>query len=308
MRSTVFDVDPTVNGRIGGEDDKKLNVKPFAQPYTASRAPPPVDVSDTPLHTPQQRGFMQPQRSDTMRSLISNGANGPEVPLPASPGGDDSNEIESILDRMREALRARGAVGIRGLARNFQICDVSRDRKLQREELGKCLQLCRIKLSNEEFEMLFGFCDADDSGSVDYDEFLKVLRGRMPPLRRKLVGMVFRRIDQLSRKGGKGQGDGMLTADDLMHAYSGKDHPDVKAGKKPESAVLQEMLQQFEGQKGNRDGQVSLDEWIGYYEELSASIENDDHFDQVRRFTCSGALTLCRSATACDLGRCRKPL
>ena len=67
-------------------------------------------------------------------------------------------------------------------------------------------------------------------GSVDYDEFLKVVRGRMPPLRRKLVGMVFRRIDQLARKGGKGQGDGLLTADDLIGAFSGKDHPDVRAG------------------------------------------------------------------------------
>lgn len=111
--------------------------------------------------------------------------------------------------------------------------------------------------------------------------FLKVVRGRMPPLRAKLVGQVFKRIDHMARSGGKGQGDGVLTADDLAHAFSGKEHPEVKAGKKPESVVLQEMLQQFEGNKGNRDGQITLEEWMAYYEELSASIETDDHFDQM---------------------------
>lgn len=51
--------------------------------------------------------------------------------------------------------------------------------------------------------------------------------------------------------------------------------------KKTESAVLGEMLQQFEGSRGNRDGKVTMEEWIGYYEELSASIESDDYFDQM---------------------------
>jgi hypothetical protein len=51
--------------------------------------------------------------------------------------------------------------------------------------------------------------------------------------------------------------------------------------KKSESQVIGEMIHQFEGSKGNRDGKVTMEEWINYYEEISISIESDDYFDQM---------------------------
>jgi Ca2+-binding EF-hand superfamily protein len=216
---------------------------------------------------------------------------------------------------MRAALRARGAVGIRGLARNFQICDTDGSRKLDHDELRKCLRLCKIDLQPHEFEALFTHADSDGSGLVDYEEFLRVVRGRMAPLRRKLVVSIFNGIDQRARSNGHGARDGVITVDDLRDFYSAKEHPDVKAGKRTESAVLQELLDGFEGKKGNRDGSVSLEEWVGYCtasapakrrtrqtphppnadargawlacargarcadEETSASIDNDEHFN-----------------------------
>ena len=223
-KSTVFDVDPTCKtGRVGGADDPQLTIKPFSAPYSSMATPGgrPVDISDG-----QKDGT---QRSKSHRNIFG-GVESETTAPSAEPSAGDEERREAILENLRTALRARGAVGIRGLARNFQICDTSHDKKLQRDELQKCFKLCRLQLSEADFEMLFNYIDADESGSVDYDEFLKVVRGPMPPLRRKLVGMVFRRIDQLARKGGKGQGDGLLTADDLMHAFSGREHPDVRAG------------------------------------------------------------------------------
>ena len=41
---------------------------------------------------------------------------------------------------------------------------------------------------------------------------------------------------------------------------------------------MQELLNSFEGTQGNRDGKVTLDEWIRYYEEVSCSIDSDDYF------------------------------
>ena len=155
--STIFDVDPRV-GRVLGADDPKLTTKPYlVSRSTQGGVPPPVDVSDTP----------QP-RSSTAKNIF-----GVEAEPGQRPQNVDSEEaaaerLEGILERMREALRARGAVGIRGLARNFQICDVSKDRKLQKDELQKCLGLCRIKLSVPDFDMLFSHCDgiraAEQSG------------------------------------------------------------------------------------------------------------------------------------------------
>jgi len=42
--------------------------------------------------------------------------------------------------------------------------------------------------------------------------------------------------------------------------------------------VLQEFLNGFEGSQGNRDGKVTFDEWVKYYEEVSVSIDSDDYF------------------------------
>ena len=195
-----------------------------------------------------------------------------------SPSRPAERDVEKIAEALRAALRSRGAVGIFGLARNFKICDTDGSRKLDRDELGKCLRLCKLQLSATEFDTLFAFCDADRSGLVDYNEFLRAVRGRLPPLRRKLVVSVFNAIDQRPRKGGEGRSDGVLTVDDLRQFYSAKDHPEVKAGTRSESAILTEMIKNFEGSKGNRDGKVTLAEWIDYYEELSASIDSDDYF------------------------------
>ena len=57
----------------------------------------------------------------------------------------------------------------------------------------------------------------------------------------------------------------------------------MKAGKTTESAVLNALLQGFEGNKsqGVKDGIVTLDEWVAYYEELSASIDSDTYFAEM---------------------------
>ena len=72
-----------------------------------------------------------------------------------------------------------------------------------------------------------------------------------------------------------------LTIDDIKGVYCTKEHPEVKAGKRSETSVLTEMLTNFEGKKGNRDGTVTLEEWVDYYEDLSSSVEHDDHFAQI---------------------------
>ena len=60
---------------------------------------------------------------------------------------------EPILDRLRAALKGRGAVGITGLSRNFRICDTSGDKKLSLDELSKCFRMCKISLPPDEIQV-----------------------------------------------------------------------------------------------------------------------------------------------------------
>jgi len=77
---------------------------------------------------------------------------------------------------------------------------------------------------------------------------------------------------------------GVLNLDDIKQSYNAKMHPDVKAGKKTEDDVLLEFLDTFEMHYGlshenSRDGQISMDEWIEYYNNVSMSIDDDKYFE-----------------------------
>jgi len=79
-------------------------------------------------------------------------------------------------------------------------------------------------------------------------------------------------------------GSGELTKEDIKRSYNAKMHPDVKKGKKSEDEVLAEFLDTFEVHHSlkhpeDRDGKVTLREFIEYYSNISSTIDNDDYFE-----------------------------
>jgi hypothetical protein len=79
-------------------------------------------------------------------------------------------------------------------------------------------------------------------------------------------------------------GDGILDISDIKGKYDASKHPEVKSGKKTEDEVLKEFLETFEMHhnvmnNNKSDGRVTLDEFIEYYTNISASIDNDAYFD-----------------------------
>ena len=187
-------------------------------------------------------------------------------------------QYAQLIARLRDALKKRGAAGIQGLARNFRICDVDKSKELDRDELSKCLRLCKLDATDDDLELLFGHFDRSGDGQIDYEEFLKAVRGPLTGVRKKIVVAAFHKIDEYSGGTAEGRKDGVLTIDDIKGVYCTKEHPEVKAGRATGDSVLREFLQKFEGLYGNRDGKVSLKEWLDYYNDLSKSYDSDDHF------------------------------
>ena len=61
--------------------------------------------------------------------------------------------------------------------RKFRIMDDSRDRRLDLDEFIVGCRECRIsKMSPQELEEVFRRFDRDNSGKLDYDEFLFAIR------------------------------------------------------------------------------------------------------------------------------------
>ena len=124
--------------------------------------------------------------------------------------------------------------------------------------------------------MVYKAFDRYGSGSIDYDEFVRGVRGEMNQFRKKIALAAFKRIDR--------DGSGILDINDIKGVYNAKMHPDVKSGKKSEDEILGEFLETFEAHHamsgaGTRDRNVTPDEFVEYYNNVSASIDNDQYFE-----------------------------
>lgn len=80
--------------------------------------------------------------------------------------------------------------------------------------------------------------DRNGNGSVDYDEFLRAIRGQMNSFRKTLVSKAFAKLDA--------DGSGIIDISDVKRFYDASLHPDVKAGRKTEDDILDEFLETFE--------------------------------------------------------------
>jgi Ca2+-binding EF-hand superfamily protein len=106
-----------------------------------------------------------------------------------SKGGSGSGNAgpEELARKLSDKLASRGARGIIGLGKQFRIMDDNNSRTLDMYEFTKAMKDYMLGFSDQEIKTLFNYFDVDRSGTVDYDEFIRTLRGPMNPGRRKLV-------------------------------------------------------------------------------------------------------------------------
>ena len=136
----------------------------------------------------------------------------------------------------------------------------------------------RVKISQDECRKLFDLFDDNDDGELNIDEFLINIRGQLNDFRRGLIRKVFDKLDI--------DKSGELTYSDVKDVYNAKNHPDVKQGNKTEQEVIQDFLETFEvhrtlskgDAKSKKDGNVTLNEFMDYYSNVSASIDDDEYF------------------------------
>lgn len=154
--------------------------------------------------------------------------------------------------------------------------DDDNSRSLDINEFKKACKDYRFELSDDEIERGFIAFDRNGDGTIDYEEFLRNVRGNMNNFRRKFVDQAFSKMDK--------DQNGYLDINDIRGVYNARFHPDVKAGKKTEDEVLMEFLETFETHHNlvageNADHVITREEWQEYYENVSMSIDDDAYFE-----------------------------
>ena len=115
--------------------------------------------------------------------------------------------------------------------------------------------------------------DTSEDGFVDFDEFLKGIRGQPNQHRQAVIDQAFFKFDK--------DGNGVVTSADLRVVYDTSFHPKVQTGEMTEDDVFIEFLASF-GDK-NGDGKITRAEWNDHYAAVSSNIDHDEHFVQLMR-------------------------
>ncbi|XP_005102401.2 calcyphosin-like protein [Aplysia californica] len=143
------------------------------------------------------------------------------------------------------------------------------------DEFKKGIRDVGVNLSQEKEYELFRQFDRDGQGTINFDEFLRTVQPQMNDRRKKLVVAAFAKMDKT--------GDGIINEMDMKNVYNVEKHPKFMSGEWSKTKVLQEYLKTFEGDSRDKDGVVTLDEFMSYYASISCSIDNDAYFDLMMR-------------------------
>ena len=198
--------------------------------------------------------------------------------------------IGHLLENIKKELKQRGCNGFFGLQRRFKIMDDDGNKTLSMGEFKKALKELKLNLSEVDLRALFEHFDADGNESIDFEEFVQGIRDPLSERRLRLVYMAFKVIDK--------DGSGVVDAREIATMYDASKHPDVLAGRKKPMDVMKEFLETFDV-GGVKDGMVTKQEFVNYYTNLGASIDNDDYFELMIRnaWHLSGGEGWCANST-----------
>ena len=100
----------------------------------------------------------------------------PAAAEPVAAPEELSYDGAQLVADIRETLKERGAMTLRGVARVFRILDDNKNRQLDPNELADGLRTFGINLNDEQVAVLVGHFDRDSNKTVSLDEFLRALR------------------------------------------------------------------------------------------------------------------------------------
>ena len=185
----------------------------------------------------------------------------PSVALPAG--------VAHIIGKLKSKLRTLGAYGFVGLQRAFRLIDKGDKKRLSMNDFKDSITKTDVGLNTGEVRMLFDYFNTDNRGTIDTEQFFKTVRSPLSESRLNLVKQAFAKLDF--------NGEGGIDAAEVASMYDSTQTPDVTAGRSTAEKALVEFLETFDV-GGDIDGKVTLSEFVNYYTNIGASMDNDDYF------------------------------
>lgn len=126
--------------------------------------------------------------------------------------------VDDLIGEIKAKLLSRAA-GIKGIGRIFRAMDDNGNRTLDLDDFRWGFIDYGFNLSKEEAAEIMKRFDRNGDGVIDYDEFLRFLRGDTNEARKALIQAAYNKLDVT--------GDGLVKLEDIAQLYDASFHPAV---------------------------------------------------------------------------------
>jgi len=177
-------------------------------------------------------------------------------------------DVNDYLVLIRRKILDKGPYGFHVLLNHFRKIDIHKTGGLDKDDFKWGLRNQGIILSTQELDTVFGAFDNQRKGAIDYQEFLRVLKGQLSSKRTEMIRKAFEQLMNRFK--------GEILFDGLVQAFDEKNHPDVVRGLKTEKEAFNEFATAW-GIK-DADRVITFDDFFEYYADLSSGYEKDEEF------------------------------
>ena len=187
--------------------------------------------------------------------------------------------IDELILRVRNILSKKGISNLIKMEGRFRELDENNEQELDIKMFKQICEEFEFGLSPEEIEELFISFDKEERGMVNYDDFIRILRGELNEKRKELVQNVFKHLD-IDNKG-------ELTIDELLSLYNPKQSLEYVEEKKSEEEAMKIFEESLKGNHKYLNGDegdtksVDIEEFEDFYESISLMIPSDELFRDV---------------------------
>ena len=195
------------------------------------------------------------------------------------PQEEEKDLIEILIMRLRSLLSKRGLENMISIETGFRNIDTQNAQELDFSTFKTACDKFDFQLTEEEIKELFLAFTKEETTKVNYDEFIRILRGELPPNRKELVEQVYNSINEENKEG--------LNIEEVFGFYNPKGSYEFlylkdkeENAKKIFENTFNENHIYLNGEEG-KNKLVDLDEFVDYYESVSLMIQDDDIFREV---------------------------
>lgn len=188
---------------------------------------------------------------------------------------ENKNYFQKLINIFRNKININNGITFYAFAHALKSLEDKSTNSINIESLSSILEQMEININQDDLINFYSILDYTQSNKVLTNEILRIIKGEIPEKRKILIVSKFALMDK--------EKTGIIPINLVKQLYNSQFHPDAFLGKKTPEDVYKEFLYTFDifCEINGLKEEISFKDFIDYYTPISASILNDNYFDDI---------------------------